>query len=301
MKNVAILCRSIGRRCGVGEAALYLASHLGVEAVASPSDLPDVAKIVIVELEHSLYNFNREEALAEFRSLQEEGRKVIVNYHSVPLGNESWVEDLKECATVGGRIVPAVEGTFYLPLVGPPPLTEADPGAPDHLHLGSFGFCGPHKRYDLLIELAIRLDVPLTLFAANNGPWENILNDLRNMAAGHDSIQVVGDYLPIDEVLRRLRGCSHLISTVQEYSGISLGPQSGSSASFRAMASVGRPFICLRHWRADEVDAIQVDSLDEITVDWLKAQTKLPSYDNGLHYYYELIDQIRGIAPADSH
>src|SRR3989304_3090175 len=232
MGDVVIVCRSLGRTCGCAETATHLAEHLmmnlhqTVVVTSEVSSVPPEAKVVILEVEHGVYGANLQAVLGDIEDLKQRGCTPIINYHSVPIGSESWVPELMNHCIVSGRITPAIEGAWPLPLVGPPPFNGIIPDPPSEIHLGSHGFCGPHKHFEEIVRLALRLNIKLTLLTVNDGPWQGVIDELHRLSDGSPKIEMCHDWLSYRDVISKLRNCSHLVSAVQAYDGILSGPRS---------------------------------------------------------------------------
>ncbi len=294
--KVALLCRSLGKRCGVGEYTSLLANRLGAVAVASAGELPMDADVVLIQYEPSFYPETSD--IINEVSLVSPKTVVVVDAHYI---FPEVVEELKWHAIVAMKrdILP---GTIHLPLCleTAAEQSEALP-PPSEIHLGTFGFAFPAKRYERVIELANRLGVRCTVLAAHNNStdWQSDLStkylaDLKKLAG--PTVEIVEDYLPMDAVMRRLASCSHLVSCMDD--------NGAQSASLRSMAAVGRPLISVDTEPARSVGAITVDSIETISREFLENTTDTPEPYDGIIQYRELIQRLawaKGVAIQIQH
>lgn len=280
--KVALICRSWGRRCGVAEYSAFLADRLGATIVASTADLPLDTDVALIQYEPGYYS-GVDDLIRELRLIRPSVIPVIDAHYILP---EAAAELLWH-AIVGVKrgFYP---GTVRLSHIQQLPVIDQDE-EPKELRLGSFGFAFPAKRYELVIALAKRLGIGATILASHNNATDGqgalssaYLAELKRLAT--DKIEVIDEFLPVEEVVQRLSRCSHLISCMEDN-----GAQSGS---LRIMAAAGRPLISLRSTQAEDVSALLVDSLDEITLDFLKRSRKAPEPYDGIHDYNSLLDRI---------
>jgi hypothetical protein len=280
--KIAILCRSLGDRCGIAEYASFLAQRLGVSQVASVADLPLDTDIVFVQYEISLYP--KPADIINEVTLIKPPTIVVVDAHTL---SPDLADELRWHAIVGVKrnLYP---GTTRLSHIQQLPVPTED--EPVHgIHLGCFGFAFPAKRYELVIQLAQRLGVGATILAAHNNATPQLselsasyIARLKSLAEG--DIEVIDEFLPVPEVIRQLRRCSHLISCMEDN-----GAQSGS---LRIMAAAGRPLISLRTEPAREVGAILVDDLDAVTIEFLGGCRQLPQPYDGIADYHVLLQRL---------
>jgi len=305
MSEPYILIRSLGRKCGMAEYAGFLAERLPGKLVGSVLDLPlqrGEPGIVIVQVEVGLYNLDLGEIIWELTAARARGYVVIADYASEPDSCQGWSQEIAKHAILGPKYTEP--NSFLLPLVRCNPLSEPDLGPPDELRIGTFGFSSPVKKNEKVIALALRLGIKATIISTMPDPYPDFnesphiitpmaaLYETNRAAAGHPEIEVIAHgYLSVPDVQRKLRQCSHLVSAMDN-----LTANWGPSGSLRTMATVGRPLIALKSQRAAEVDAILVDSLDDITVDFLEQHRTPPDVNkigDGLWAYKNLIRWIQ--------
>lgn len=281
-QKVVILCRSLGLRCGIGEYAVYLAERLGATAVSSIADVPADTTLLLLQYEPSFYP-DAASVARELRFLPPTTIPVVDVHDASP----EVIEGLRWHAIVGLKrgLVP---GTVRLSLVHQVPVAEEE-AVPTQIRLGAFGLAFPAKRYEMVIELAKKLGVPATILAAhgNATEWHADLSakyvaQLKELAGGE--IEVIDDFLPVDDVIRKLRECSHIVSAMED--------NGAQSASLRLIAGAGRPLISLRTEQARVVGAVLVDALDEVTVEFLKDCKQLPHPDDGIVDYHSLMQRL---------
>jgi len=281
--KIAILCRSLGRRCGIAEYAELLAQRLGAVAVSSVDDLPPDTDIVFVQYEPVFYE-GPADAIAEVASISP-STIVVLDAHII---FPDVAAELRWHAIVATKRDFFYPGAVSLSLCLPMPVPTDDEPV-QGIRLGSFGFAFPHKRYELVIALAQRLGVGATILAPHNNATPDIseisssyLAYLKSLAGG--DIEIIDDFLPMAEVIRQLRRCSHLVSCMDD--------NSGQSASLRAMAIARRPLISVRTEPAREVGAVLVDNLDAITPEFLEGCSQLPQPYDGIADYNSLLQRL---------
>jgi len=282
LARIAILCRSLGRRCGIAEYSTLLAQRLGGVAVPSLGDLPLNTDVVFVQYEPSFYP-NLADIVQEVRCIKPP-TVAVVDAHDI---SSDVTEELRWHAIVGLKRK-AYPGAVRLSHFQQLPVPVADEPVQE-IRLGSFGFAFPAKRYELIIALARRLGVGATILASHSDatPWHSELSSsylatLKDLAGG--DIEIVDEFLPLDEVIKQLRRCSHLISCMEDN-----GAQSGS---MRIMAAAGRPLIALRTEQARDTGAMLVDHLDSITLDFLDRCRQLPQPHDGIADYHILLQRL---------
>ena len=282
--SLAIVCRSLGRRCGIAEYSMLLAERLGAVAVNSVADVPVNADVVFIEYEHTLYDHPMD--IVREVDLLRPSTPAIVDAHTI---TRETFDELQWHAIVGvKRRTLDAAGALRLSLIQPTPVAESGPSR-NGLRLGSFGFAFPHKRYEDVIELSRRLGVGATILASPNDSTpeasavsSEYIRRLKSLEG--DGVEVIEDYLPMDEVLARLRECSHLLSCMED--------NGAQSASMRTMAAAGRPLIALRSQQAEEIGAIQVDDLRIITREFLLEHQRIAEPYDGIADYYTLIQRL---------
>ena len=304
-KDIYVLVRSLGRKCGMAEYAGWVARRLGGELISSPEDLPPAngkPAIVLIQLEFGLYNRSLSEMINEVRAVEAMGHIAVGDYASEPTEARGWSQILTNYCLMGPKY--PEPNSYCLPLMRCDPLDEPDPGPDDEIRLGSFGFAAPAKGHEEIIQLAINLDVPATLITTVPNPWKGFegspieqvpascLRHYLQLAEGHPNIEILHEnYYSTQEVQRTLRRCSHLIGGMADMSA-----NWGPSGSLRTMATVGRPLICKRSLRASEVDAYLVDRIEDITIDLLRRVTASPELSkigDGITEYQSLVEVLR--------
>jgi len=273
--KITILCRSLGRRCGIADYAVTLAQKLAATAVPTIEEVAPDTEVLLIQYEPSFYD-GQEDVLTEIKAANPE-TIVVLESHTTP---SNIPEDARWHAII------ATKRSFYPGAVRLslclPALSESGAEQPRELRLGSFGFALPAKRYELIVDLAKRLDVPAMILAAHNNANPVIerlsASYLKQLKKLQDhNVQIIDDFMPLDEVIKRLRTCSHIVSFMEDN-----GEQ---SASLRTMALAGRPLIALRSRQAEEVGAILVDEIGAITRDFLESCRDLPVVYDGIEDY----------------
>ncbi len=285
--TIGVLVRSLGRQCGISEYGICLAQRLGGIAVRNAQELPTDCSSVFIQYEPSLYR-GLPDLLNEIS--QVEGIPIIDVHTEIPPDIVPMlVSSLQSPAIVGVKRGPR-PGTWFLPHISYA-LAKLPSTSPREIHLGSFGFAVPNKRYEDLIGLAIRLNVPLTILAAiaNATPGIQVLSQgyidyLRMMAHGRANIKINSSFLNHEQIIDELQKCSHLICTMENLDR--------TSGSMRMMALVNRPLISLPCAGSDEIGAIQVQSLSEVTIPFLQRKHPVPSFSDGLDEYHRLLEHL---------
>ena len=284
---IAVLSRSLGRQCGISEYAVCLAQRLGGVAVKSVEEIPSGSTPVFIQYEPSLYR-GIIDLLNEISTI--EGFPIIDVHTEIPVDIVPVLTSvLGSSAIVGVKRGPR-EGAWFLPLISYAPVGDyEDP--PDEIRLGTFGFAVPNKNYEQIIELALRLHVPLTILAAvaNATPGIEVLSKayvdyLRMMSHSSPDVEVIDDFLTHEQIVSKLRECSHLICAMDDLDR--------TSASMRMMALAGRPIISTPCAGAEEVGAVVVDSLSDIILEFLSRDLPLPSFPDGLDQYLALLHSL---------
>jgi len=285
--KVAILCRSLGAHCGIAEYAVALGEWLGAPVVATAEDVPEGTDVVFVQYEFpSLYKGDMLLVEREIRSLK-----------AVPVIDAHANHNLSRLAPIvkslGGFIGTKVPHDEFesLPHIGYPKI-EGEDSAPSELMLGAFGFALPNKRYEEIIELCDRLQVLGLILAcvATATPLitkisQDCLESLKVRAAKCGLVRVDETFLTREQVVKKLRLCSHLVSAKRDFDH--------TSGSLRLMALAGRPIISVPCLGAEAVGVIQVDSLDEVTLEFLSRDLPLPvAGEDGLDAYKKILQTV---------
>jgi len=284
--TIGVLSRSLGLQCGISEYAICLAARLDGFAFSSVYGMPGNLSPVFVQYEPSLY-LGLPDLIEEIAQI--EGIPVIDIHTEIPSDIVSALISINS-AIVGVKHDPR-PNTWYLPHISYAPVGKAT-SPPRRIRLGSFGFALPNKKYERMIELAVRLDVPLIILCAIADATPGIeslskdyIGFLKSLAP--PNVKIVSDFLPHTDIVKNLRLCSHLICAMDD-----LGRTSGS---LRMMALAGRPIVSLSCPGADEVGAIQVQSLQDITIPFLGSVDSLPSFPDGLEQYIKLLDHLEKV------
>ncbi|KKM03229.1 hypothetical protein LCGC14_1776510 [marine sediment metagenome] len=289
--NIAVLSRSLGRQCGISEYAICLADRLEGVVVKQVKDVPVSASPVFIQYEPSLYS-GVMDLLEEITHI--EGVPVIDVHTEIPA---NMVPILVEALQHRTAVVAVKRGprpdTWFLPHISYAPVGIPSP-PPDAIHLGSFGFALPNKRYEHLIELAMRLRVPLTILAAvaDATPGikalsEGYIDYLRMQIHSREDINIISSFLTHEQIVEKLRECSHLFCTMENLDR--------TSGSMRLMALAGRPIISLPCVGADEVGAVTIRDLDLVTIPFLEQSHPLPLFSDGLEEYLDLISHLEQV------
>lgn len=273
---ITILCRSLGKQCGIAEYSKVLAERLGATLINEPAQAPQGTTIAFIQFEASLYQ-SLEDLAQEIFAMP--CRFVVLEDHSGVSGlSRLAIHVNKHCWT---------EGQLYLPLVNYPSPEVTDYGPPNHLQIGAFGFAMPHKRYEDIIALAERLEAPLLLLASQADATPEIENISReyikklNSIESSQTVEIVTDFLPPDEVIKFLKECTVLVSGMEN-------PGNRTSGSLRMMSLADRPIISVACHAAEELKITQVESLQDVTRETLKNLKPVKALD-GLDCYENLI------------
>jgi len=287
--KVAVLCRTLGKHCGISEYALCLGEWLNAVVVSSAADVPPDIDITFIQYEPTLYDGLVSTLIDEIRHLPS---IVVVDIHTelpsdivqtLVLVAEEWPKALIPAVKLNPR-----HGMWYLPHVNYP-----EPDLPDvkptKLKLGSFGLAYPNKRYEEIFRLAWRLKVPTIVLAAEG----NATSEIAMLSAEYihflqeirpPNVELDTNFYTRTEIISVLRSCSHLICAMEDLGRI--------SGSLRLMALAHRPIISLPCTGASEVGAITVPSLRTITKKWLIAQTQLSTVEDGIYQYHRLLKEL---------
>jgi hypothetical protein len=284
--NICIVCRTLGRKCGIGEHSRHLANSISALAVPAASEVPPECEIVFIQYEPALYH-TTEEVISEIELLK--GKTVVLDCHNI---TEKAYNKLKWNAIIATK-TGKIPNTYQLNLVIPSlPVSQTNNREDDRLMLGSFGFAFPHKNYHKIVELGRRLRVKVKILAAPNDSnayalesSTAYLNKLRKLR--DENFILIDQFLPESDVIKELQECSHLIVACSD---VEHWP---TSAAIRMMALAGRPIIAVRSQAAEDANAVMVNGLEEITIDFLRKYSNVSCkpYD-GLQDYMTLIDKL---------
>lgn len=286
--TIAVLSRSLGRQCGISEYAVCLAQRLGGVAVKSVDEIPSGATPVFIQYEPSLYR-GVSDLLNEISTI--EGFPVVDVHTEIPADIiPVLVSALKGSAIVGVKRGPREGRTWYLPHISYAPVGGYE-APPTEIYLGAFGFALPNKKYELLIELAMRLHVPLVILSAIANATSGIealshgyIDYLRTVSHSSPNIEIIDSFLTHEQIVKKLRGCSHLVCAMDNLDR--------TSGSMRMMALAGRPIISLPCAGAEEIGSVVVKNLSDITLEFLGRDLPLPSFPDGLDHYLQLIHSL---------
>lgn len=299
--KTAIICRTLGRVCGIAEYAIHLQKRLpgDVYLVNNVRDIQPDTELVIIQFEIGLYPDGPSSLVREANKAKEmaPGAYIVTDYHSIyrVLG------EFKRHAITGiKRGWSSTKNIIQLPhLVNLPP--EKPKPIPKELRLGTFGFGVPFKRFEMIMDLSKRLDLPLTLLASIPSPNDQVyqmcavyMYKIKTYAKRFKKIDMTTKFLPVEEVIDRLQDCSHLISAQQDVYGQDGGP----SGSMRVMVAAQRPIISIRNDRAAEAGAVLVDDFKEIDLDFLKAHTEPAQCPDGIEWYLNIIEWLEAAKKA---
>jgi SAM-dependent methyltransferase len=275
MGEFVVVCKSVGSRCGIAEQAKYLAERLNAQVVPSSRVVKGRKDAVIVEF---LYNSITELA-DELRHASKVSPLVVLDCHDVYpwlwLLSRKYVicmKSIDDAATCGlGRVV--VAGLLI------PELRIKHRPAPKQISLGCFGFSLPGKNFDKTMRLAKRLGVKCKIVTSVNtaSPYLEKLSKQHLSylkATANSNTEIIEVFGNESKIVAHLQECSHIVFA-EEY-GIPV------SASMKVAALSGRPIIAMNTRQAREAGALLVDTLDDITVEYLKdcANTKLVVKDS---------------------
>jgi 2-polyprenyl-3-methyl-5-hydroxy-6-metoxy-1,4-benzoquinol methylase len=273
-----VVCKSVGRRCGIAEQARYLAERLNAQVVPSSRGAEGRKDAVIVEFAPALYNSIAELA-NELRHASKVSPLVVLDCHDIP----PWLwrfsrkclictKSIDVAATCGlGRVV--VAGLLI------PNLRVRHRRAPKQVILGCFGFSLPDKNFDKTMRLAERLGAKckiVTSVATASPTLERLSRQYLSYlkAAANSNTEIIEVFGNESEIVAHLQDCSHVIFA-EEY-------DIAVSSSMRVAALSGRPVIAMNTKQSREAGALLVDTLDDITIDYLKthANTKVAVKDS---------------------
>ena len=166
---------------------------------------------------------------------------------------------------------------------------------PNGMCIGTFGFLSRNKRFESICDLAIRLNVPAIIVMTINdsSPDARIrkyASKIMKKYSTFKNIEISFGFFKEDDILQRLKNCSHIIFN-QKNSKIQ------TSGSYRFLRHLGIPIISTNSFQAIESQVYRVNSLKEITLDYLKETRAPPNQDDGFRYLlnilsYDLADHI---------
>ena len=266
-----VVCKSVGRSCGIAEQAKYLAERLNAQVVPSSRVAKGRKDAVIVEF-HAEFSSIAELA-DELRHASKVSPLVVLDCHSanpglllLPRKYVICMKSIDDAATCGlGRVV--VAGLLI------PDLRVEHRPAPKQITLGCFGFSLPGKNFEKTMRLAKRLGVKCKIMTSVATPTPHSkrlsIQYLSYLKATADSnteiIEVFGNE---SKIVAHLQECSHIVFA-EDY-------EIPVSASMKLAALSGRPIIATNTRQAREAGVLLVDRLDDITVEYLRncANTK---------------------------
>lgn len=290
MLHTAILCRTLGRVCGIAEYAIHLQKRLpGSYLARSSDDIQPNTDVVFIQFEAGLYPGGPADILNEIYEIRFRIPRcfIVIDYHSL----YRMLSELRWHAIVAiKRGWSPIPGVLQLPHLVNQPAEDIPP--PKEIRLGAFGFAVPFKHYEDIIALADRLKVPLTLIASIPSPNDWVYQmcavyayKLGQRAHRSKYTNYISEFLPAEDVVRELQQCSHLISAQEDVHGEDGGP----SGSMRVMLGAKRPLISVDNGRARDVGAICVPSLQDITLDFLKQHREVTGCPDGIEWYENLM------------
>lgn len=174
---------------------------------------------------------------------------------------------------------------FFMPHLAYPDFSiRADPRG---ICIGTFGFLSKNKRFESICDLAVSLNVPAIILMSRNYLSSNLktqkyANEIMQKYSAFHNIKIRFGFFAENEILQELRNCSHIIFN-QKNSKIQ------TSGSYRFLSQLGIPIISTNSFQATESQVYRVNSLKEITLDYLK-QTKEPvNQDDGFRYLLNVL------------
>jgi len=292
--KVGVLSRSLGKNCGLSEYAKTLYDTLieknkwEVE-ISRRVSLFNGYDAVFIQYEPALYG-SISEIIAE--CLSSNIRVPIVDSH---VEDASFLGPLLSVLVGRGYVctkVPTHLDTRVLRHLSYPSVPSVEP--PEALSLATFGLATPNKRFELIIDLAAHLELPLTVVSAVADAIPVIetisssyLQEIKAYAeAKGGKVSWINEFLPREDIVKELQKSSHLISATEDWGR--------TTGSMRVMALAGRPIVSLPSYGANEVGAVVVDDFYKPSIDSLKAcRDQLPSVPDTAEDYFTLLDEIQ--------
>jgi hypothetical protein len=256
--------------CGVAEYANCLRTELSKEFEVLPFDNPQqtVGMDVVVVNWHPAVTDLSPQAVTEMKS---RGQKVIIVMHN---SHEGYY-----CATEQHPTFYADATVTHQPMTGTVHMVHIPFGIPvveelrapgEVVYVGIAGFPYAWKRFNLVAEVARRLSGTALLIAPQHraGDTTTPIGDIQR---AYKNVVVLRDWLPMEEVVRSLSGCTLNVCWYQHMPPDDLVGQSGS-----VLLSVAarRPLIVSRHPKLAHVAKYE----DEIYV----AETEAEVHDMAL-------------------
>jgi len=281
-----LVCKSVGVRCGIAQQSKYLKERLNASVVPSSRLVKNRKDMVIIEFEPTFYS-SPAELWDEVRHASRISNLVLLDCHQISpwltLFSRSTIICVKsvDVAATSGLHPVSVAGLLM------PDLKVEHKPPPSEIILGCFGFAFPAKNFHKVIQLANRLGAKVKVITSVNNAAPNLealskqyLSNLKSMA--NRNVEIIEVFGKESEILAHLQDCSHIVFA-EEFEGT-------VSASMRLAALSGRPVMAINTRQAREAGAILMDSLDDITVDFLKncANTRITVSD-GFGDYAKII------------
>jgi len=161
---------------------------------------------------------------------------------------------------------------------------------PKEIHIGSFGFATKGKHFDQICELAKRLGIKATIWmgaSRMNNVTESTTNYLAQDIYDRYNSKMIsvraGEYTE-EQLIKGMKECTHFISAQ--------GDAMVTSASLRHMILMGRPVISVDNYISKEAQIHRVNSLDDITLEYLRKTTELTNLDDGFRYLLKILEHV---------
>jgi glycosyltransferase involved in cell wall biosynthesis len=209
-----------GDHCSIAEYAKnlteYLPSDIQVTIVPKPFTVDDILSRVqdvdIIHFNYIAYHMDHSVIDGVCRG-KKSIQKTLITYHETPDGNLFQDNALVDAIVLHEPQWENVSKVHLIPngirLVNTDDIKRTP-------KLGSAGFAYKHKRFDLVVDAAKALGLECLLLTPKADCWDE--------PSKYDSVEVVTDYLPYDDVIRRLAECFITVFPYDEnYPNIGIG------------------------------------------------------------------------------
>jgi len=292
-----LVCKSVGARCGIAQQSKYLGERLNAPVVPSSRLVKSRKDAVIIEFEPTFYS-SPLELWDEVRHASRISNLVLLDCHQIRPWLTLFSRKVIFCVkSVDVAATSGLQPVYVAGLLMPDLKVEHKP-PPSEIILACFGFAFSTKNFHKVIQLANRLGTKVKIITSVNTAAPHLealskqyLSYLKNMV--NRNVEIIEVFGKESEIVVHLQDCSHIIFA-EELDG-------SVSASMRLAALSGRPVIAINTRQAREAGAILIDSLDDITIDFLKnCANKQMTVKDGFEDYAKILGSFL-LAPLYSH